>query len=220
MGETDRDGSREAHLERSRRVWDLWSRFYGLNDRDTEPIRRRAIETLDLADGDTVLDVGCGPGSNFELLRARVGPGGRVLGVDYSPRMAAEARSRVAEYGWRNVDVIRADATRPVVPAESVDAAVATLAISAMPDATAAVERLFDAIEPGGRVAVYDVRPVPEGPLRVLNPVIGLGFRWLANRCPDADVLAELEAVFADVSVVETYAAGTNYVATGRKPPD
>lgn len=135
------DGERAAHLERSRRVWDLWSQFYGFNDRDTEPVRRRAVETLALTGGETVLDVGCGPGSNFELLRERVGPGGRVVGVDYSPKMVAKARARVENGSWDSVDVIRADATRPVVLPESVDAAVATLALSAMPDAREASAR-------------------------------------------------------------------------------
>jgi len=212
------DGERAAHLERSRRVWDLWSRFYGLNDRDTEPIRRRAVETLDLAGGETVLDVGCGPGSNFALLRERVGPGGRVVGVDYSPTMVAKARERVEDRGWANVDVVRADATRPVVTPESVDAAVATLAISAMPDAREASARLADALRPGGRVGVYDVRPVPSGPWRVVNPVVRLGFRYLANRNPGADVLGALAGDFTGLAVVETHLAGTNFVATARKP--
>lgn len=218
--ETRVDDEHAAHLERSRRVWDRWSRFYEFNDRDTEPIRRRAVETLGLSAGDTVLDVGCGPGSNFDLLRERVGADGAVIGVDFSPRMVAEARATVREQGWDNVAAVRADATRPVVVSESVDAAVATLAISAMPDAAAAVNRLRDALRPGSRVAVYDVRLVPDGPLRALNPVISLGFRHLANRDPDADVLGALDDAFADVSVVETYAAGSNYVATGRKPTE
>jgi len=212
------DGERATQLERSRRVWDLWSRFYGLNDRDTEPIRRRAVETLDLTDGETVLDVGCGPGSNFELLCERVGPTGRVVGIDFSPKMLAKARTRATDGGWNVVDLVRADATRPVVVPGSADAAVATLAISAMPDAVAAVERLAEALRPGGRVAVYDVRPVPAGPWRVCNPALRLGFRVLANRNPQADVLGALDAVFTDLRVVETYLAGTNYVATARKP--
>lgn len=218
--ETRVDDEHAAHLERSRRVWDRWSRFYEFNDRDTEPIRRRAVETLGLSAGDRVLDAGCGPGSNFDLLRERVGVDGAVIGVDFSPRMVADARATVREQGWDNVAAVRADATRPVVVSESVDAAVATLAISAMPDAAAAVNRLRDALRPGGRVAVYDVRLVPDGPLRALNPVISLGFRHLANRDPDADVLGALDDAFADVSVVETYAAGSNYVATGRKPAE
>jgi demethylmenaquinone methyltransferase/2-methoxy-6-polyprenyl-1,4-benzoquinol methylase len=212
------DGERAAHLERSRRVWDLWSRFYGLNDRDTEPIRRRAVETLDLAGGETVLDVGCGPGSNFELLRERVGPEGRVVGVDYSPKMVAKARERAASRGWDNVEVVRADATRSVVAPGTVDAAVATLAISAMPDAREACLRLAESLRPGGRVAVYDVRPVPDGPWRVFNPVVRFGFRSLANRNPEADVLDALGSVFSDLAVVETHLAGTNYVATAHRP--
>lgn len=218
MAENEQD--RAAHLQRSRRVWDRWSQFYGFNDRDTEPIRRQAVETLALSGGETVLDLGCGPGSNFDLLHERVGLDGRIVGVDFSPKMVAKARSRAADRGWTNVDVIRADATQTVVAPESVDAAVATLAISAMPDSTAAIERVADALRPGGRFAVYGVRPVPDGPFRALNPVISRFFRYLANRNPDADVLGDMESTFGAVDLIETYAAGSNYVAVARKPSE
>lgn len=216
MVENGRD--RRAHLERSRRVWDRWSRLYAFNDRDTEPIRRRAIETLDLSGGETVLDVGCGPGSNFDLLAERVGPDGRVVGVDFSPKMVSKARSTIEAEGWTNVEVVRADATRPVVQSGTVDACVATLAVSAMPDSAAVVGQVADALRSGGSFAVYDVQLVTEGPLRVLNPVVDRFFRYFANRNPDADVVGDLGRVFESVEVVETYLGGSNFVAVARSP--
>jgi SAM-dependent methyltransferase len=73
-----------------------------------EPIRRRAIERLGLARGDVVIDVGCGTGLSFEQLVARVGDGGRVIGIEQSPEMIEQARRRVDEHRWRNVQLVNA----------------------------------------------------------------------------------------------------------------
>lgn len=56
--------------------------------------RRRAVDLLNLAAGEVVLDVACGTGVNFGLIERRVGPTGRIVGVDASPDMLALARSR------------------------------------------------------------------------------------------------------------------------------
>jgi len=75
-----------------------------------EPIRRRAIDCLQLQPGDTVLDVGCGTGLSFELLRQGVGARGRIIGVEQSPDMIAIAEERAAAHGWRNVTLLQASA--------------------------------------------------------------------------------------------------------------
>src|ERR1700694_5628720 len=65
--------------------------------------RRRLVDLLPLRSGDVVLDVGCGSGLCFPLLQARIGPGGRIVGIDQSPQMLATARSRIKTEGWANV---------------------------------------------------------------------------------------------------------------------
>lgn len=72
-----------------------------------EPVRRDAIAWLDLQPGDGVIDVGCGTGLSFEGLQERVGPSGRVTGLDPSPEMLARARERIARHGWTNVDLVQ-----------------------------------------------------------------------------------------------------------------
>lgn len=61
--------------------------------------RQRAVEALNLQQGDTVVEIGCGTGLNFSLLHQAVGPTGRVIGVDLTDAMLAQARQRVAENG-------------------------------------------------------------------------------------------------------------------------
>jgi ubiquinone/menaquinone biosynthesis C-methylase UbiE len=62
--------------------------------------RRRVVGLLAPGRGDVVLDVGCGTGLCFPLLLERVGPEGRLVGVDQSIDMLAQARERVEEGGW------------------------------------------------------------------------------------------------------------------------
>ncbi|WP_226480185.1 class I SAM-dependent methyltransferase [Natrinema amylolyticum] len=194
-GTSGSDGEYEAHLERSRTVWDRWSDWYGMSERDFEPIREAAIDRLDLEPGDRVLEIGCGPGVNFERVRREIGPDGELVAVDYSPEMVANARERIETHGWENVRVRRADATT-IAFDEPFDAALATLSLSVMPDVRRAVENVSRSIVPGARLAVVDVRPALSGPARVLNPLVRRFFRWYANWNLDGDVAGSLEAVF------------------------
>ncbi len=77
-----------------------------------EPIRSEAIQSLDLHPGDTVLDVGCGTGLSFEPLRRLVGDKGRIVGVEQCPEMMAQARDRVSEEHWDNVELVCAPAAK------------------------------------------------------------------------------------------------------------
>lgn len=199
---------------RSRRVYDRWTRpdwLYPLVERGTVRFRRRAVERLDLERGDTVLDVGCGPGVNFGLLRAAVGREGRVVGVDLSAGMVARARRRARDRGWRNVHVVRADATGDVLRPGTADAAVSTLALSTMPDADAVVGAVRRALGPAGRMAVLDCRPHQHGPLRGWNPLLRLELVELVDWNPDSDVEASLRRGFGTVTV-ESWFGGAVYV--------
>ena len=64
-----------------------------------EPIRRDAIARLELQQGDTVLDVGCGTGLSFALVRQAIGANGKIVGMEQSPEMVAKARARITACG-------------------------------------------------------------------------------------------------------------------------
>jgi hypothetical protein len=75
---------------------------------------------------------------------------------------------------------------------------------------------VYRALVPGGRLVVVDVRPVPAGPARVLNPLLRRFLRWYAN-WNDDDVAAALETVFDESDVVDAGMAGTLYTVVCRK---
>ena len=60
-------------------------------------IRQAGIDALQLREGETVFDVACGTGWTLPRLGGRVGPQGRVYGIEQCPEMAARARSRVVD---------------------------------------------------------------------------------------------------------------------------
>lgn len=77
-----------------------------------EPVREQAIAALDLHPGDTVLDVGCGTGLSFAPLKRRIGPQGRIVGIDPSPEMLAKARERIAHEGLAGIELLEAGAAQ------------------------------------------------------------------------------------------------------------
>ncbi|WP_440764158.1 class I SAM-dependent methyltransferase [Natronorubrum sp. DTA7] len=210
------DEAYAAHLERSRTVWNRWSDWYEMSERDFEPMREAAIDRLDLRPGDRVLEIGCGPGVNFERLRDDIGESGELVAVDYSPAMIDKARERIDAHGWENVDVRRADATTAEFE-EPFDAALATLSLAVMPDIPRTVETVYRSLVPNATFVVVDVRPIPDGPARVLNPFLRRFLRWYANWNPDGDVAASLETVFERSEIVDTGVHGTAYTVVCEK---
>jgi demethylmenaquinone methyltransferase/2-methoxy-6-polyprenyl-1,4-benzoquinol methylase len=210
---------------RGQRLYDRWSDHQGLFRVGTlfafagreRAYRRGALAALNARPGDTVVDVGCGPGVNFAPLRERVGPTGRVVGVDYARGMVERARRRVAREGWSNVHVVRGDAGGLPLAPGSVDRAYATLSLSAMPHLGAVLDGVSEALAPGGRVAVFDTRPFQSGPLTAVNPLL-VRLSWLAtNWHPETDLVAALRDRFDPVRV-ETFDAGATVVAVAHRP--
>lgn len=141
----------------------------------TFPLRRHAIDQLQLQPGGRVLEVGCGSGANLEYLVRGVGPSGQVVGVDISPQMVAAARARVQRHGWSNVQVVES-------PAESMHLAGSFdgLLLFAMHDvltSPAAITRSLAHLGPGGRVVVVSPALADRLPGKLLNPLAAMAFR-------------------------------------------
>lgn len=151
------------------------------------PLRERAVEALGDVRGATVLDVGCGTGANLSLLVERVGPGGRIIGVDYSEGMLSKARQKVERYGWETVSLRRGDAAELGVVSEPVDAVLSTYCLGIVHDLPRALARILDLLVPGGRLAVLDfhkTRP-DRGALRLLSPLYRCYLRWAGIDAPE-----------------------------------
>lgn len=138
-----------------------------------ESYRIRAVESLGNIEGATVLDIGCGTGANLPLLISKVGPRGRIIGIDYSEGMLSRAREKVSRHGWKNIDLYRDDAAVIANVTAQVDAVISTYCLEIVYDMEAALKRAVSLLKPGGRIAVLDFHRVcPEkGVLRLFFPI-------------------------------------------------
>ena len=208
-------------MKQGQRIYDWWSKHPKLykytSVRSTAARRDRAFSRLDLTDGETVLEIGCGSGVNFEQLRDRVGPTGTVVGLDFSAEMVQQATERIREHDWSNVHVIRGDGTQVSLASDSFDAAIAPLALSAMPDVQGALEGVAEALRTEGRLVVLELDLFQQGPLRLLNPLQRQIMKYAFNRQFDQDVLGELQVAFGTVDV-ERFDYGSSWVALAAEP--
>jgi demethylmenaquinone methyltransferase/2-methoxy-6-polyprenyl-1,4-benzoquinol methylase len=101
--------------------------------RSLEPWRKEAVKRLHVGRGDLVVDVGCGTGLNFALLQKAIGPEGRIIGVDLTDAMLDQARQRVVQHSWKNVDLVQCDASSYVFSGR-VDGIISTFALTFVPD--------------------------------------------------------------------------------------
>jgi demethylmenaquinone methyltransferase/2-methoxy-6-polyprenyl-1,4-benzoquinol methylase len=124
-----------------------------------EPMRRQAIALLDLPAGGTVLDIGCGTGLSFAGLLQRLGPAGRVVGVDPSPEMLAVARDRVRRHGWNRVDLLQAPAACALLP-RGADAALFHFTHDVLRD-PAALDHVLAHLKPGAHVVACGLQWAP-----------------------------------------------------------
>ncbi len=121
---------------------------------DGAALRARAVALLALRPGATALDVGTGTGLTLPLLLEAVGAEGRVVGVDRSPGMLAQARRHAPP---PRLELVEADAGALPFPDDAFDGVVSTYALTAVPDPAAAVAEALRVLRPGGRLVVADV---------------------------------------------------------------
>jgi N-acetylglutamate synthase-like GNAT family acetyltransferase/protein-L-isoaspartate O-methyltransferase len=107
-------------------------------------------------EGETVLDLGSGPGRDLLLAAEAVGPSGRAIGVDLVADMRERARAAAKARGLENVSVIEGDLESLPLPSESVDVVISNCVINLVSDKRTALSEAFRVLVPGGRLAVMD----------------------------------------------------------------
>ena len=108
-------------------------------------------------EGETILDVGCGAGTDVLIASMLTGPAGRVIGVDMTPAMVERAQQNALVAKASNVEILWGHAESLPLPDDSVDLVISNGVINLTPNKADAFGELMRVIRPGGRIHIADV---------------------------------------------------------------
>ena len=185
--------------------------------------RNYAIAQLDLAPNQTVLNVPCGTGQNFEYFQTYLKHSGHIIGVDLSPGMLAKARHKCYRMSWSNVELHQQDVralTRNWVAREIkssspivIDAILCDLGLSGFPDWQMVIDQLIALLKPQGKIVILD--------WYIATPSLrGKFVKWIGKGEVDRPIWQYLEGRVAQFHLKHSFNRGAVFVASGYKPPD
>jgi SAM-dependent methyltransferase len=179
-----------------------------------KPIRKKAVESLNLKKGDRVLDAGCGPGGSFPFLVEAVGPLGQVVGVELSPMIGANARKRIEKNGWKNVEIIEASAQK--VELTDTFAGLLMFAAPDVYDSEAALRNIFPHMKENARIVLFGAKFSRHRLGALLNPVLRMMMRLSHSSTPKPTYEpCPAIAKYLDGMEVKEYFFGLMFLASG-----
>ncbi|MEO8880132.1 MAG: arsenite methyltransferase [Gemmatimonadaceae bacterium] len=158
----------------------------------------------ELEQGETVLDLGSGGGIDVLLSARRVGPTGKVYGLDMTDSMLELARQNQRDAGIENVEFLKGEIEAIPLPDDSVDVIISNCVINLSGDKRRVLAEAFRVLKPGGRFAVSDVvvrGAVPENIRKSMELWVGC----VAGALEESDFEHMLaDAGFANASIEPT----------------
>ncbi len=145
----------EAKKERIAGLYHRVSALYG----NTGPnyfayAGQRMVEYIGIVEGATVLDVAAGRGANLFPAALKVGPQGKVIGIDLAEGMVRETESEIKRRGLHNAIMLSMDAEHLTFPNASFDYVLCNFAIFLFPQLEKALSEFFRVLHPGGKLGV------------------------------------------------------------------
>ena len=156
----------------------------------------------DLRASDVVLDLGAGAGVDVFLAANKVGPTGRVIGVDMTEEMVDKAKDVAKNYGYQNVEFRLGEIENLPVDEESVDVIISNCVINLSPDKSKVFQEAYRVLKPRGRLTVSDIVSERALPDEIKNdPAAWAG--CIAGALEQQEYLRKIKEIgFRDVQVI------------------
>ena len=207
----------ENAYQKNAKTYDLAVKiFYPLIGLKIGEYRKRAVDYLNLNDGDVVVDLGCGTGLCFPLLMEKIGPNGKLIGVDISTEMLSVAEKRVKSAGWSNVELIHSDIEKFELPDE-INGLISTGVFGYLGERTKVLEKIYKSLVNNGKVVIVDGKRPEKWPSLLfklfvkLSSPYGLTESYFDNNTPEI-----VSRVFENVTFENMY-GGLLYITSGEK---
>ncbi|MGR9086558.1 MAG: class I SAM-dependent methyltransferase [Gammaproteobacteria bacterium] len=207
----------EEAYQKNARYYDLAVKvFYPLIGLRINAYRKRAVEYLNLKQGDCVVDLGCGTGLTFPLIMEKIGPDGKLIGVDISSAMLSAARDRVNSAQWKNVELIHSDIEGYDIPA-GINGAISTGVFGYLNNREKVLKNIYSSLVNHGKVVIIDGKRPENWPSFLfmifvkLSSPYGLTESYFDNNTPDL-----LSRLFSNTTFEDMY-GGLLYMTSGEK---
>jgi SAM-dependent methyltransferase len=173
--------------------------------------------TAKLRPGEVVVDLGCGGGLDVLLAAKKVGPTGKVIGIDMTAEMLALARRNAEKAQATNTEFYLATIDRLPLPDASVDCIISNCVINLAPDKRAVFREAVRVLRAGGRFAVSDIALK-----KSLPPEVGTDLIAYVGCIAGAILIDDyrqtlMEAGFAHVQIIDTAADLNAYAKIGKQ---
>jgi len=188
------------------------SKSIGYSDNDVDSVPDGAnlglgcgnpLALASLKKGEVVLDLGSGAGFDSFLASPRVGPDGKVIGVDMTPEMLDKARENARQGNYKNVEFRLGEIENLPVADNSVDVIISNCVINLSQDKPKVFREAFRALRSGGRLMVSDIVLTAELPEKILNSIEAY-VGCIAGASKKSDYLDAIRtAGFKDVKIAD-----------------